>query len=262
MGKISYFRNAGDSVILMLKNPVLYLPDIIYYAATAVFAYLFLYLNNLTVIFSGLDFFTSRIRDIADTSNLLWKLIISFSVFVILNFIVGLGTISLRYVLVKQIIENNKINFVQAYKKAGSYIFSVLFLKILLLIIYLIPIAVFGFIGITYKVLIIPMILLAIISLIILRLVFLFVYPILFLKTEEGAVKTIKYSYGYFNKKVVHTLLTGLFIFIVGFIVRFLSNKLLESYAAFPFAFFGVILIILINISLIIWGAVFLFKNI
>ena len=80
-----YFKAAGNSVKLILKNPVLYVPDIIYYAAAAILAYLFLYLNNLTTIFSGTDLFVSRIREVASASNLLYKLLFTLSAFVLVN---------------------------------------------------------------------------------------------------------------------------------------------------------------------------------
>ncbi len=263
---MEYFKIAGNSVKLMLKNPSLYIPDLIYYAATAVLAYAFLYFNGLTGIFSGLDIFTLKIREIA-SSNLLGKLITTFVVFVVLNFIIGLGTISLRYTLIKQLVENHKTNFSDAYKRAGRYVISLFALKILLSLIYLAPIAVFGIIAIVYKSLLIPMIILAILSIIILRFIFLFVYPALFLKIGGGAAKTIKNSSEYFNKNVVHTILTGLFIFAVSVIIGLISNNLLSSYSIFPLLQFNFIIIfavvarVLINISLIIWGALFLFKN-
>jgi len=262
-----YFKAAGNSVKLMLKNPVLYVPDIIYYAAAAILAYLFLYLNNLTTIFSGTDLFVSRIKEVASASNLLYKLLFTLSAFVLVNFIVGLGTISLRYVLIKQLLENRKIEFLKAHKTVGRYVLDVFFLKILLLIIYLLPLAFFAAIALLYNSLALPMIIFAALSIIILRFIFLFAYPALFLKGGKGAARTISLSVKYFRSRTGHVLITGIFILIVNLIINIMSKNITESYAGFSLLSFnyaaviGVVFLALVNISLIIWGAVFLFKN-
>ncbi len=262
-----YFRTAGNSVKLMLKNPVLYVPDIIYYAATAVLAYLFLYLNNLTAIFSGTDLFVSRIREVASASNLLYKLLFTFGAFVLVNFIVGLGTISFRYVLIKQLIENRKTEFFKAHKIIGRYVLDLFFLKFLLLLIYLLPLAFFAAIALLYNSLVLPMIIFAVLSLIILRFVFLFAYPALFLKGGRGSARTISLSIKYFSSRTGHVLITGIFILIVNFIINIISKNIAEGYAGFSLLGFnyataiGVVFLALVNISMIIWGAVFLFKN-
>jgi len=262
-----YFSTAGNSVKLMLKNPVLYVPDIIYYAATAVLAYLFLYLNNLTAIFSGTDLFVSRIREVTSASNLLYKLLFTFGAFVLVNFIVGLGTISFRYVLIKQLIENRKTEFFKAHKIIGRYVLDVFLLKFLLLLIYLLPLAFFAAIAILYNSLPLPMIIFAALSIIILRFVFLFVYPSLFLKGGRGSARTISLSVKYFSSRTGHVLITGIFILIVNLIINIISKNIAEGYAGFSLLGFdyvtaiSIVFLALINISLIIWGAVFLFKN-
>ena len=210
--------------------------------------------------------FGAQIKSTINSSNLLTKLIISLIISVIINLVVGLGTITLRYNLVKNVIQKKKSNFKLAYKTAGKYLLSVFGIKILLTFIYLIPLVVFIPIGLVYRPLLILMIILVVITWVIFRFVFLFIYPTLFLKTNKGPVKTIKQTINYFNDNKKHVLLTGLFVFIVSIIAALIVNSLSSGLGSgfvglTPLIIVGLIVKSLVDISVILWSALFLFDN-
>lgn len=265
MQKRSYFDTALYSIKNIKENPVLYLPDLIFAVATLILAILFLYLNNLTIIFSGLELFANKIKEIIISKSALAKLLVSLAVFVLLNLLVGLGIIIMRYSLIKMVVKNEKVSFSKAYKEAHKYFMSVIGLKLTFLGIYLVPIIVLLGIGLAYKKLQLLMIILLVLVLIIIRLVFLFTYAILFLKTGKGALATIKESINYFNNNKKHVIFTGLFVGLFGFIMTLILKLIpnnLDSFvglSTLTITFF--IIKTLVEITFMTWSNLFIFKN-
>ena len=266
MANRNYFSNAAESIKILFKNPILYTPDLILYAITSMLTLAFLYFNGLHVIFSDITLFTSRIRDLAGSSGTFVKLISSLIVFMLVNIIFGLGTVCFRYVLIKNLIENKKISLKLAYKSAGKYLFPILGVKIFMILIYLLPLAIFISIGFAYKPLLILMIFLLVLTWIFIKIFFLFTYPTLFLKHLKGPIKVLKESINYFENNKKHTFLTALFIFIVSLIVGLVATPVSPGLGVnlLNITTYAIVLFIiksLIDITLMLWSLLFLFKN-
>ena len=266
MQKGVYFKTASSSIIDMKKNLVVFLPDLLFFIFTLVLAVLFLYINNLTSIFVGLDLFTNEIRNIINNTSLSIRLVTSLVFLLLINLLVGLSAISTRYFLLNNLIKKEKLNLVKAYKESYKYFSSIIGIKLIILGVYLIPLIILLSIGIIYKPLLILMIILLIFVWIIFKFVFLFVYASLFLKVNKGSIRSVKESIDYFNKNKKHVILTGLFVFVVVFFVSlvfsFIPNYLTaadQSFLVFtPIVVIYTIIKALIDIVLLIWSSLFI----
>ena len=263
MKKRAYGYDAIYALDALRKNYVLFLPDILYLIFTAVLALLFLYINDLSVIFSSLASFSEELRSIA-SSNLLAKFVVTLIIFIAFNLLVGLGTLSLRYGIIKTIIEDKKANFKKASGYAKRYVLSVLSIKVLLLLIHIIPIIVFSAISFVYNPLAFLMLIFTAITLIVLRFVFLFIYPVLFLGESRSPFSVLRNNVLYLKKNLVHIILTGLLVFTVWLVINIVTNSLVTAISSLGIIYYIILAIVfssLIGIVFILWYSVFLFKN-
>jgi len=223
-------------------------------------------MNKLTVIFSGVDLFKERIKDIVFSKSSLIKLLVSLVFLAAINLLIGVGTIIMRYNLIRMIINNEEVSLSKAYQESKNYVLSIIGLKLMFLGIYLAPLLVFFAIGFAYKKLLLLMIFMLILVWLATRFVFLFTYAILFLKTKKGIINIIKESLNYSKNNKKHVILTGVITSFVSFLIVAILNLVsksltldLASLSALAVIYF--IIKTLADITLIIWHNLFVFKN-
>ncbi len=269
----SYFDTALDSIKTLKENLILFIPDLILFLATALIAYLFLHFNNLTVIFSDMEAFASRMRDIVSGGSSLIKVIISFAFLVLINALIGLGTVCMRYNLIRMAVKKEKVSFKKSYHEIKKQFFSLLGIKILLTVIYSIPVIILGGLALLVfkdKIILTSLVIsLVIILLIVIKLMFLFVYATLFLKTNKGVISSMKESVKYFisNKKKV--VVVGIILLIVNILISYILKIIPSAWGnqqgfIFTLSFLAIIYLLisnLVSITINLWSDLFIFKN-
>ncbi|MBS3152896.1 hypothetical protein J4230_05825 [Candidatus Woesearchaeota archaeon] len=264
-----YFSGVLFSIKAIKENLVLYVPDLVFFVAAFILTFIFLQLNNLTSIFGGeLIQFNSQIKSIISTTPLLLRLIISFLVLIFINLVIGLGTITVRFAMISSIIKGEKISLRNSLKQAHRYIFPLIWLKLSLLVIYVVPIFILLTIGIVYKPLILISILLILILFFVFRLLFIFIYPTLFIKNVLNPVKCLQNTIIHFKQNKLGAFVVLVFVSVVGFIfsVMFAAIPLIwNNLSIFTLTSISSILYLiiktLIDISVNLWSTLFIFKN-
>jgi|SRR3989344_3968955 len=273
MQKIDHLDNAYQSIRLIRKNLLIYVPDVSFLLLTFLLSALFLYFNNLTHIFTGeLDLFGQGIKNILNSTPLLVKFIVSLLIIGAINLLVGLGTVTWRFTIIKDVINNGKINFRKDWDESTHFLLPVLGLKAALLILYLIPaVLIFG-IALIFKPSLFIVGTLLLVVFIIFRLLFLFSYPIMFLKNKRNPFEVLNEAFDYFKNNKSHTILTGLFILLISGIIGILINTFIIVWGSVSgyvglltnIAILSLIFILiknLIDISVNLWSNIFIFKN-
>ncbi len=271
MKKRDYSGSALYSIKTLKNNLVLYVPDLLFFTFTLVLSFAFLYFNNLTSVLSGgLFSIQDKVLDTLASGPSLFKFIISLIVFGIINILVGVSIVTVRFIMITKVINNKRFGFYDIWREDKKYVFSLVGLKIILFFIYLIPTVILLGIGLLYKELFLVMLLFMVVAFIIIRFVFLFSYPILFLENERNPFKIIKKSSDYFDTNKKHTIITGIIIILTTVIINGASNfSILSSvnwglYLSSGLILMPIIYLIirtLVDISVNLWSILFIFKN-
>ncbi len=267
MKKRDYINNFIYSINALKKNPVIYIPDLIYFVATALLSLLFLHFNGLTTIFNSFTSFNEQIREIASSSSLLSRLIFSLFILLIINLLVGWGTVTSRFAMIKAVVEKKKFTFKNITREDTKYLFLVLGLKATFLLIYVVPALILFGLGFLFNNLIFILLILFLFYLIITRFLFLFSYSILFLGNVRNPFKVIDHAVNYFRANKLHCIIVGLFVFIIttvltlvfGFLPNVLSNYDLNLTLTYTVIY--IIIKTLVDISVGLFSGIFVFKN-
>ncbi|MBI2148838.1 hypothetical protein HYU23_04105 [Candidatus Woesearchaeota archaeon] len=264
-----YFSNFLYSIKSLKNNPVLYIPDLVFFVFAFGFTLLFFHLNNLTSIFGGqLEIFNNQIRSIVSTGPLFIRLIVSFIILIVINLIVGLSTIAMRFTIISYIIKNRKFKFFNVLKEHNKYILSVFLIKLFLFLMYFVPAFVFLGVGFLYKQLILIMVFFLLVLFVMFKFTFLFVYPVLFLKGIKNPVKVVRETLVYFRDNKLHCIIVGLFVGIMSFIISLVLNIIPVIWSSLnifgqslSILFIYLIIKGLIEITINLWANLFIFKN-
>ncbi|GEM_PF-4089459 len=269
MKKENHFDLASSSLKDLKEHLLLYIPDLLFYLTAALLSFSFLHLNGLTSIFSGqLDLFKEQIKTIVGYSPSFLKLILSLIFSLILSIFVRLGTDTLRFTMIKNIVQHKKFTFFEVYKESNTYLLRVFLLKFCFFFIYSLPFAFLFFIGLFYKPALVFTSFFVFALTLVLRFLFLFSYPLSFLKDIKNPFKTIEESLLYFKEHKEHTLITGIFVIFISSFFGLLLNLLpllfaklgfLRSFSVLTFLFF--LLKTLVEITVDLWTQLFTFKN-
>ncbi len=268
MQKRADFKNLIASLILIKKNLMLYLPDILFYITAVLISFLFLHFNDLNSILSGdVSVFKEQFLNILKDSPSLLKLMGSFLFSVIVSVIVGLGTVTLRFNMISNIIQKKNFTFFQIYMESDRYLLRVFLLKFFFILIYSIPSLIIAFFGLIYK----PSFIFISVSVLSLtlffRLIFLFSYPIAFLNNLNNPITIIVKAVKYFYQNKIHVIITGVIVGLIYLIFSLLFNFLPIFSGDLLFREVSKVIIIfiiiktLVGITINLWTDLYVFKN-
>lgn len=202
-------NNYIDSFKDLLKNPILFVPDLITILFTVIGAYIVVLVSGLGFSFTNFNYailtdklalepLIVQLRNHIQTN--LGKLITSLLIFFITAFIVGAGMIAVKFNLITSIIHNKKPKFKNLLDLKSKHFYNVILLRILtflsflaLIFVFLIISALFYTIHPYLSYIPIPLIL-------IFYWIIYFRYPIMFLN-NKNAFNSLTSSYNYFRNK-------------------------------------------------------------
>ena len=267
MEKRDYVGSFIYSFKSLKENPILYVPDLIFFIGTALLSLLFLHFNGLTSIFHGFSGFNSQIKNIASNGSLLWRMIFSLLILLALNLILGWGTVTGRFTMIKLLIDKKKFTLKSVAKYDTKYLLPVLGLKAVFFLIYVIPALVLLGLGLLFNQLFFILLLMFLFYLIVTRFVFLFSYSILFFDDVKNPFKVIDRAVHYFKENKLHAIVVGLLAAVITGIVTLVLESLPTIWGNFgiqlsiTFSIIYLIIKTLIEISFGLWSAIFVFKN-
>lgn len=269
---MSYFKRGGEAFNLLKNNLVLFVPDLIYWGSFILLSLIFLQTTDLlTVIannYSNVDVLREEFQKLITDFPILIKFLISLAVFIIINFVVGAGTLIWKLDMIKNLTKNNRINYKESLSNSKNYFFNVILTKIIIYFMVLAPLAVIIYVQVLSKLVPLTIFLLIILFLFYIYLVFslFFIYPIIFLKTKNS-VKSINESFYYFINNKKHTLYTLLIIILFAFVTSYVLSLISSFFSLAPESFaiilfiISYILNIIVNTALTNWRLIFIFKN-
>ncbi|MDP3918881.1 MAG: hypothetical protein Q8Q35_03215 [Nanoarchaeota archaeon] len=269
----------------LIANPKLFIPDLVLIAVS----YLMLYLIYL---YTGVGDILTLLQNASDIPILevlknyiiqnLPEVIISFVIFVIVTFFLGVGVIVMRFEMIKDILKTGNSSLRKAWKAHRSYFWSVVFLRLLIFLISIIALGVvFLGSGLFYLILnpfstnlalsisAVIAILLTMVLVLLIKFAIMFRYPIMFLKGKKNSWKILKDAITFFKKDPLFVIITWAIIFLVGLAFSILGSGLgLLSSAFSSFITVSIILTVLVSIinilidlSAELWGAIYLFDK-
>ncbi len=282
--EVDYGRNIKDSFRLLINNKILFFPDLLFYLFSLIIGYYFLHFNGLLLNFNfDYTFLTARIKEIISNSPSFIKLVYSAVAFILFSIILGIGTTTLKKVMISTLTKNKKIKLSESYKSSSKFWFRLFLLRFILSFLVLFVFFIFFIIGviivkfrtslpILWMALLGLLFILLVLSSLYLKLIFLFVDPIMFLG-NKSVFNSIKVSIDYFKinrKNVYMTFLITLAISMGAGLVIFIIFKMFDLFSVLILSknsiLFAISLIIglikyIITISFELFNEIFLFKN-
>ena len=276
MKKVGMFDRIFDSLSLLFKNPVLFIPDILFFLVTTGLLLLFVYINNLVPNLnlgssSLTEQITNQIQTLFSESSSIVKLVISFVTLLIVNVVIGLTLINIRYTMIRNLLTKKKVNL-KIYFESKKYTLSLVAIKIMLFFLYAIPLIILipFFTGLTNSSLVGGILLALLYAMF--YIVFFFVYPVLYLGGTRNPFKVMKGTFGFCRRNLRYSLMTivvVLFVSIfIGVFSSYVSTNLTSLFANITVAwlnwiFVGLLVLFLklIDITLSLWVKVFSFVS-
>ncbi|MEA3378283.1 MAG: hypothetical protein U9Q69_01460 [Nanoarchaeota archaeon] len=267
----------------LIKNPVLYVPDLFMYVLTYILTFIF-YKS------SGIDqFLMDYLMEGAIKINVLqaflnsnwFMLTVSFLVFVIVTFFVGVGVAAIKFSMISSIVQNKKYSLIKIIFSKKSYFLRIVFLKIyvyiltigLILISTIIIIAnkeiINNFWGISIKMLVT---LIGITTILALKLGIMYRYAILFLEQRQGAFKILKESFKLFTKKpfavfviwlviAIAGIGTGLIYWGIGLGAEQIKDFITSPLGVYVFSVVVTLLIYMVRLTYNLWTQLLVFET-
>jgi len=253
---------------------ILFVPDTILIILNVLLGNLILMQTGIGNALSGLRSLPLRLESLPLIESFISANFISLIFFglffVIVNFVVGSGLLSIKYGLMKGIVNEKTLKF---YEYSKEYFWKVVKLKFLVFLVMTLLVIVFGALATLFyflfadKIAYVLLILLMVLVLILLKLALLFRYPSLFLK-DKSAFMAVRNSLLFFRKKFFTVVASLLVVVLVGVFLSFgyigitsLFNYVGRAYYYYFIIFFIVwqLLGIIINLVNNVWSDLFLF---
>ncbi len=253
-----YWNAFKDSWKRLFRNPILLLPDFIFFIFFVIGGY------SILKSFGILDIFieknTEQLIALLSNFNQLMGLMVSVVIFVIVSFFLGASTLSWKYAMIRNKILNKKNSLWNDFKEGHKKIKSVIFMKILIFAIAVLAL----FIGILlvasgkYFGNYLPsLIVVAILEMIFFILFYVFIffrYPIMFFK-NYNAVNSLKESFQLGRKRYDAVIIAALFIIFIGILFSLFINLigLIKSFVLTQ------VISAVIGLFIEVWDDLFLF---
>jgi len=281
-------KTVERSFQILRTNPKLFIPDLFFIAIMYIVAfilYTYVGIGDLITIISDVETISAEVLR-AFLSENITELIVSFVVFAVVTFVLGVGVAVLKYHMINQLLKEKKVSLLIAWRERNQYFWSVVLLRfVVFLIWFLMLVLVFLIIALIYLLInpflannialsiagvsAIPLLILTAVAL---KLILLFRYPILFVNKIKNPWKIINQSFHFCKKNLLYTVVTGIVILGLDLMMAILASGLgagittILSYIPFIFiATTGAVIWSLCNVLLDlaadIWGHIVLFNR-
>jgi len=266
-----------DSIKIIKKNLILFIPDLILLFSTILISIIALLVTGLlpkVLVNPSMIYDITTAKDVLtgffSTSGNIIRTVVSLILFVIVLFFVGAGLMAVKYSMIKQILDKKKITFKGSSSLATNFFWRIIILKVYLFLIIAVPIfLVFLLISFLFYLsntitITIGSILgvLAVIFLVLTVLAFLFRYPILILD-NASPIKSLKNSLKFFKKNIKYVIMCEVLIIILttlfGLLFNLPINYLQTLFESIYIFLFLVILRRAIQIIPTLWTEIFIF---
>lgn len=221
---MNYVKRGIKAFDLLKNNLRLYLPDITFLLIIFIISIMFLKITGLydVAMSQQLNQINSIIQ--SNLTNIAFLTLF----FILLIFLISIQISSMKLSLIKDIIQNKKINLKKSFDEGLEYYTKVLSLKLLVFLILLIPLIIVIILNLLIKVTIITVVLmlLLIITWLILTILLFYRFPVLFLSKIKQPISVLKESYRKVSKNIGYTIITILVIIAIYIIVMIISGIL------------------------------------
>lgn len=280
-----FIKDLKESFHLLIKNPVIYLPDLF----EALVSYILIYLlyiytgaSSILPLLQSAETFSLDILTSYISENFI-ALLLSVIIFIFVTFFLGVGIMIFKFTIIKDIITHKKAIFSRIWKENNNLFFPIVLVRLLL---FVINFVVFGLI-ILLSLLIYYLLsfwnpiaaqyiaisiggILLISAFILITLAFFFRYPIIFLKNIKHPVKVLQTSLKLFLDNYIFVILTALVIlalnlvfsiFLFNFNLGITTGITLIQVATLATILSVVwsILSLVIQLTAELWGTIYLF---
>jgi len=268
----TFLKRFGNPLVLVFKNPILFLPYI-YTVSLLVFAALFSFFYSGAFNFvSSIDFSQFETQQI-EVYNFFFenflRIIISVVFFLSVLFVAGVSASAWRYSMISKIVRKREISGIfNSYREGITHFWTVVFLNVLLFLLFILVGIVSSAVlslGFLFENVFFTAFLFLIIALFIIffRLAILFRYPIIFMK-DIGAYNSLKESTNLFLRNKWHVTKVFLCLMVIGASVTlslvFVNALLLKILPTF-LIWIELLIRGLIFIIGSLWAEIFLFKS-
>ncbi|MEK6816583.1 MAG: hypothetical protein AABY09_03145 [Nanoarchaeota archaeon] len=280
---MNLLRESWKSFRLLMRNPVIYVPDLFMYVVTYILT-VFLYKSS-GLDFALQDFVMNGADKVAVFQNYLstnwFQLLLSFLGFVFVTFFLGVGVESVKFRLIKDVIQRRETSLLRTVFTLNPYLFKLVVLKVYVYVItaliflisatmYLVYMQVDNTnVGILIKVLVIAV---ALPIVLFFRMGIYYRYAILFLDEYKHASRAFQRSFNLLVdrprsviKVWVFSMVMGLLLWFlvsgVGFFARNFQDMVSNSTFIYIFSATVMLLVYLFKLTYDIWENVLLFRT-
>lgn len=253
-----------ESWLILKKNKILFVPNLLILIINLILFSLFVWFTDLGKIFLENDYLFFKHYFFSS------KFLISFFVYVVLVLFLDNFFLASKYGLIKQIISKNKGDLISAFKFGKRFYWATLGIHVLSYLIIFVPLlllAIFLFLVLPLSPLVSFTVFfpLVVAWLVYITLRLLFVYPTMAFE-KKGAYSSLKEDFHYVKTHLHHTFLTWLivcFVLLIFSIIKINLEQmtLLLYQELFFLGFLGIGVIFLIEILVSVWEHVFIFRN-
>lgn len=259
-------RVYGRSWKAIFNNLLLLLPDVVYTIFSILVVIFFGYTSGIIqFIISNIGV---NVEDVVDLfidflRQNIFKIIVSVIGFIIVTFFVGVGRDVIKYIMMKDVVENKKISIKKAWNEKKKFYLHVVWLKVKLFFIYAVVSLIFGilvsFLGMNnegdYNIGMLSILLvLMFFAVLFLHIVFMFRYAIMF-KKEYDSNKTIKESLNLFRNKFAKVMLVFLIL-----LLTWMAGSVFSVFIS-NLPLFGAFFSVLAGLILSLWIDLYLFYS-
>ncbi|MBS3162561.1 hypothetical protein J4467_01435 [Candidatus Woesearchaeota archaeon] len=271
------FKNLKESFNLFKKNLILILPDAI--------SLLIIYsLLAVVYFYTGASEIMPLVQSAEDASLELMKnffsenmtqIIISSLLFIIITFFVGVGITAIKFDMITDLMHNKKASLKNSFVKCKPFFWPIVLLRAGIFLIFgiglLLTLILGGLVYLIFSnwgpdsatmISLAVMIGIGLVLFILLKFGLLFVYQMMFLKSNKHPIKLLRESFKLIKNKTSFVLFSGLMVFALSLIVSGVSNIFSQIIELIPNVYptyIWSILQIFISISVSIIASIYLF---
>jgi len=131
------FRVVNQSVSLLRKYPLLYIPDLFFIALNSIMIYLFYTVTGAADVLTLIATSPTLPLEILQTylSENIATLIVSSIVFGVITFTVGVGVQVFKFSIITEMLEGKKITVAKAWKNRKRYFWDIVIIRVLVFLI-------------------------------------------------------------------------------------------------------------------------------
>jgi len=239
-----YIQSLSQSWGILTKHPIIYLPDTLLLLSTAFSLWAFLTFNELyapllhTIQTKQTQTLATTLRSIIQTTPTLLKLALSALLTLAFNLSLGITFLTTRYLLIKGFLGKEQLSFSKAFKASTPYFISVFLTKLLLFILYLLPVVFFFLILASTTIPTKTMLPYTLTGLLILwfliRFFTFYTYPLLYLETNS--IKALPQAVSYSKRHSKHILIVMVILAFVSFFLSILLSLLPQAWITLAFS--------------------------